>query len=236
MSYCVNCGVELEKTIKKCPLCGTEVNNPRKPVDTKSATPYPQNRGVVEPVDRKETALILSIILAAPSIGCAIMNFLILQKGFWSLYVIGACTVLWTFIVPSLLLKKFKLPNLVYIVFDTLAVIAYTYIFVLQFGNNGWFQHVAIPTIILIAVIFLILLNIYDYYKPPILIVTISLIAAIGIFCIGLEIILNLYLNQRIYIMWSAIVGICCLMIIIPLIAIVRSPKFRNEFRRRMHV
>ena len=28
MSYCVNCGVELEKGAKKCPLCGTEVINP----------------------------------------------------------------------------------------------------------------------------------------------------------------------------------------------------------------
>ena len=28
MSYCVNCGVELEKSIRKCPLCNTPVINP----------------------------------------------------------------------------------------------------------------------------------------------------------------------------------------------------------------
>lgn len=28
MSYCVNCGVELGKGLKKCPLCGTKVINP----------------------------------------------------------------------------------------------------------------------------------------------------------------------------------------------------------------
>ena len=28
MSYCVNCGVELEKSEKACPLCGIEVKNP----------------------------------------------------------------------------------------------------------------------------------------------------------------------------------------------------------------
>ena len=29
MSYCVNCGVELDNTVKQCPLCDTVVINPR---------------------------------------------------------------------------------------------------------------------------------------------------------------------------------------------------------------
>ena len=28
MSYCVNCGVKLAKSLKKCPLCNTVVYNP----------------------------------------------------------------------------------------------------------------------------------------------------------------------------------------------------------------
>lgn len=236
MSYCVNCGVELEKTIKKCPLCGTEVQNPRQKVDTESPTPYPKKKADIEPVDRKETALILTIMLSAPSIGCAVMNFLILRHGFWSLYVIGACVMLWTFIVPALLLNKHKLPNIFFISLDTIVIIAYIYIFVLQFGNKGWFQHVAIPLTVLIAIIFLVLLNVYDYFKPPILVMTIIIITAIGIFCIGAEIILNLYFNNRIYLFWSLIVAVCCFAIIVPLSVIVKYPKFRNEVRRRMHI
>ena len=30
MSYCVNCGVKLAKSEKKCPLCNTPVINPNK--------------------------------------------------------------------------------------------------------------------------------------------------------------------------------------------------------------
>lgn len=236
MSYCVNCGVELDKTIKECPLCGTEVNNPRQPVDTKSPTSYPQNRATLEPVVKKETAIVLSIILAAPSIGCGVMNFLILRHGFWSLYVIGACLMIWTLFVPPLLFKKNKLPNLVYAFFDALTVILYLYIFVLQFGNEGWYQHIAIPIVILIFILVLFLMNIYDYYKPPILFMTINIIGSIGIFCIGTEIILNLYFHQRLYIFWSAIVMVCCLMIIAPLSIIIKHPKLREEVRRRMHI
>ena len=28
MSYCVNCGVKLEETLNKCPLCNTPIINP----------------------------------------------------------------------------------------------------------------------------------------------------------------------------------------------------------------
>ena len=46
MSYCVNCGVELEKSEKKCPLCGVEVINPAQPPEDKEPRqrPYPNRR------------------------------------------------------------------------------------------------------------------------------------------------------------------------------------------------
>ena len=34
MSYCVNCGVKLAKSEKKCPLCNTKVINPNLSNDT----------------------------------------------------------------------------------------------------------------------------------------------------------------------------------------------------------
>ena len=33
MSYCVNCGVELDPSAGICPLCHTPVVNPGRPVD-----------------------------------------------------------------------------------------------------------------------------------------------------------------------------------------------------------
>ena len=53
MSYCVNCGVELDKTCSVCPLCNTRVINPNQPVDTVSPKPYPVNKGYVDSGIRK---------------------------------------------------------------------------------------------------------------------------------------------------------------------------------------
>ena len=44
MSYCVNCGVELDATAERCPLCHTPVQNPRQPVDHDRPRPFPPER------------------------------------------------------------------------------------------------------------------------------------------------------------------------------------------------
>ena len=40
MSYCVNCGVELDATASVCPLCQTPVCNPRCPVNREAPCPF----------------------------------------------------------------------------------------------------------------------------------------------------------------------------------------------------
>jgi len=235
MSYCVNCGVELEKTIKKCPLCGTEVKNPNYPVDTVSPKPYPPNRASLKQVDSRETALLISLILAAPSIACAVMNFFIFGRGTWSLHVIGICGILWTIIVPPLIFRK--MTKLVGIVLDASVILLYIYAFVIQFGDKtGWYKEVAVPIVVLLSVLILILMGIFDYYRPPILINFMSILGAAGIFCMGIEAVVGLHIHNEIRFIWSAVVMICCLLIIIPLGIVVTRPKMREEVRRRLHI
>ena len=51
MSYCVNCGVELEPSLKKCPLCNTPVINPNELQKIGEAvSPYPIKTGQVDVV------------------------------------------------------------------------------------------------------------------------------------------------------------------------------------------
>ena len=41
MSYCVNCGVELDPSAGICPLCHTPVVNPGRPVDEEAPPRFP---------------------------------------------------------------------------------------------------------------------------------------------------------------------------------------------------
>ena len=77
MSYCVNCGVELEPSLKTCPLCNTPVINPKQLEALKVSSPYPKERGQVDVVKRKDLAILTSIVLIATSISCLLLNLFV---------------------------------------------------------------------------------------------------------------------------------------------------------------
>jgi len=52
MSYCVNCGVELDASATKCPLCDTPVYNPKAPEPATQPSPFPKEKGQVEVVEK----------------------------------------------------------------------------------------------------------------------------------------------------------------------------------------
>ena len=89
MSYCVNCGVELEKSLQECPLCHTPVINPVEQNKALPPSPYPTNKGQVEVVKRKDLGILLSVVLSATSITCLLLNLLVFDSSLWSLAVIG---------------------------------------------------------------------------------------------------------------------------------------------------
>ena len=86
MSYCVNCGVELDPSAKTCPLCGTPAWHPEL-----DAPPYfPANSAAVQPASRREAAILLTAMLVSVSLCCGLLNLFLPTDRPWSLYVIGA--------------------------------------------------------------------------------------------------------------------------------------------------
>ena len=69
MSYCVNCGVELDSSLKSCPLCHTPVLHPGELEKANAPSPYPMEKGQVETVKRKDLGILLTVVLLAASIG-----------------------------------------------------------------------------------------------------------------------------------------------------------------------
>ena len=53
MSYCVNCGVELDASANECPLCNTPVVNPKELEKKNVQTPFPKESGQVETVKER---------------------------------------------------------------------------------------------------------------------------------------------------------------------------------------
>ena len=97
MSYCVNCGVELQKSEPRCPLCGTEVINPNEPREEKPARPYPSHvEHLDKTVDRRYIASFISLLLLIPLFTVMLANILVSGKLSWSYYVLGGELVAFT--------------------------------------------------------------------------------------------------------------------------------------------
>ena len=120
MSYCVNCGVELDRDAAACPLCQTPVINPVCPPDPQAIPNFPMERQEVESVDHRELAILLSAMTVCTGVCCGLLNFVLWRGAPWSLFVVGACAVLWVWLVPPLLLRR--APSAVLLLLDLLAV------------------------------------------------------------------------------------------------------------------
>ena len=88
MSYCVNCGVELDETASFCPLCHTPVYNPNQPVNEAAPKPFPTERKEVPPSSKAPIAILISTVLASVAVCCGILNLFLKTQHTWSLYVI----------------------------------------------------------------------------------------------------------------------------------------------------
>ena len=233
MSYCVNCGVELDKTCAVCPLCNTKVCNPAQPVDRESPTPFPSRKGDTAPAGRTDAALLISIVLAVTGCVCGLLNLLVFQGSHWSLYVIGGCLLLWVFFLPV-----FFQPFSPYesILLDGAGIAMYFGIIAWLHPGNGWYRALALPLTALAAVLVLIFALWVRQIHGSILSCSALVLGETALFTVAVELLICRMHQAPAGITWSAIVLTCCVIIDAALITIIRRSRLREEVRRRMHI
>ena len=156
MSYCVNCGVELDESAKKCALCSTAVINPNKKYEVEETpSPFSTEMLIPESVKTRFIAVVISVIMLIPNIVCLLTNAIFFNTGFWSLYVMSTSFLLWLVFVFPFFTKKIR-PYLMWAA-DTLGVIFYVYFFFVM-GNDSvnWFRNAALPIILIVSVLVLV--------------------------------------------------------------------------------
>ena len=230
MSYCVNCGVELDPSAKTCPLCGTPAWHPEL-----DAPPYfPANSAAVQPASRREAAILLTAMLVSVSLCCGLLNLFLPTDRPWSLYVIGAAAMLWLWLVPPLLARGMHL--LLRLLLDVAAVALYVYLISVDLNGRDWYLGLAAPIILWGGAILLLLGLVLRVYRRSALTTMTILIGSIGVFVFGMEFFVDRWLHQLWSPSWSLVVLTICIGMVIPLIIIRRVPALREEARRRFHL
>lgn len=233
MSYCVHCGVELDPSLKKCPLCNTPVLDPNNIPYFEASSPYPAQKGKVEPVRRKDAAIFVSVLLVTISLTCGPLNRLVFSRNLWSLLVIGFCLVIWVICIPFIFYRK--LSPFLAVLLDGLAVSFYLYLISRLTGSADWLFYLGLPITalftLLLELFMLLTIKVSRSFFP----VTLYVFSLIPIFCIGIELLCRNFLESPMRITWSAIVLTVCVIFIIAIVTIILLPRVREEARRRLH-
>ena len=234
MSYCVNCGVELDSTASFCPLCRTPVVNPRQPVDTGSPPPFPTERREGPPAPKAELALLGSPLLAPVAGVGRPPHPVARRRPILAPPFIGAAAMLWVWLVPPLLLRTMHL--YLRLSADVLAVALYVFLISVDLDGSAWYWHLALPIILLLGAA-LLFLGFMMGARPRSTLSRITLvIGTTGVFLSGVELLIDRYFLGRWQPGWSLVVLTVCAALVIPLIVVRRVPALREEVRRRFHL
>lgn len=232
MSYCVNCGVELDATLKKCPLCETIVYHPGK-TEVSSQEAFPEKKGEVEKVSKKEGIIFVSVLLLTIAVTCALLNILVYNRNWWSIPVNGICITLWVFFMAAIFCEKITVYGMIFL--DVIAIGNYLFMISLITSSDRWVIMIALP---ILAVTFgLLELSVFLSKKFPSSLLTGTLYFFITIagVCVTIEATIDNYLREIIRLGWSAIVVTVCAIISVFIILILMMGRLRNSIRRRLH-
>lgn len=233
MSYCVNCGVELDESAKSCALCSTPVMNPNKAETEYVTLPFSSEEHIPKSVKARIVALIVTMILVVPNIVCLLINALFFSSAFWSFYIGATSFLLWVIFVFPFLTKKLH----PYIMWgsDTAAVALYVYIF-FALGNDtiNWYIKAALPIIFANSLLILIYMIWVRKKKRHWVLKTLHVFADIGISALICGSILSVELSVP-YASTIGIITFICFMSIVAFLSYCYSSKtIRKWFSKRL--
>jgi hypothetical protein len=206
MSYCTNCGVELDDDIVSCPLCGFTIGNEIVPKTGEKSEYYPSDIIILHKEETRKHIWELSGIIAFSGIVvCTIVDFVIHKSLSWSLYADTSIVASW--ICLTLILLAFRK---YFLIFPGLLLTILTMLFLFDLFSPpvNWFYGLGLPITmaLFIAVIIIMLLWKVAHFRG-FNILAIAFLVLSG-FCIVSEVIIDKYVSGSVDIRWSAIVAV----------------------------
>jgi len=207
MTFCINCGVELDDGLKICPLCGMDPEN--KGEQEQIPGSIPSDIILLRRKENRRYIWELSGIIAFSGIVVCTILDLLTGKGLnWSLFSDVSITAAWVSL--TIYLFSLKKPNRLAIL-PLFEILAALYFIDLIATGREWFFPVGLPltTAGFIAAVTLIFL--YGEVQLKGLNILASALIALSAFCIVAELIFDKYRNDFVDLQWSLIVAVSIL-------------------------
>ena len=234
MSYCINCGVELEEDVSSCPLCGFPVGKENITEIMDKSEHYPSDIILLHKKETRRHIWELSgIITFSGIVVCTIVDLVIHKNLSWSLY--ADTSILASWICLTLILLAFRK---YFLIVPGLLVSMLTMLFLFNLFSSpvNWFYGIALPVTIalFISVIIISLLWKVAHFRG-FNILAIAFLVLSG-FCIVSEVFIDKYISGEVDIRWSAIVAVSILPIALVLLFVHYRMKKGKRLDSYFHV
>ncbi len=235
MAYCVNCGVELEKSQQHCPLCGVEAVNPKEPYDPTLPRPYSTHIAKIQAqVERRYAALTVTILMALAAAVCVTANVVYEGSFTWSIYVVASLSLLWVLVLFPLLFAG--LHPVAAVMLDICALLLYLYIVNQTSGGADWYSRLAMPQVLFYGIIALIDVlfwrssHIRGWQRYGIAVMS------AGLAMMGLETLLDLFNDMQVRLLWSWFVVIPAFALGLIFFLLEKKREVKDEILKRLRV
>lgn len=228
-TYCVNCGVKLADTEKKCPLCNTVVYHPD--IQQKKEQPlYPVGKMPPSSSGRPFLSGAILILFMIPMIVTFFSDMQFDGKADWFGYVAGGLTLAYlTFFFPM----WFRTPNPVIFVPCDFAACG-LYLFYINLATGGsWFGGFALPIVLGFAAIICTLVVLLRYLRKGRLYVVGGSLVALGGLIWAIELLMGRTFGLS-FVGWSLYPLISLFLIGGLLIYLAMDGEAREKFERKL--
>lgn len=234
MSYCVNCGVELERSLKKCPLCSVPVINPLETEAEEEAPAFPPVRDKLRKKDKEFWVGFFTILYLVPILTCIILNLIYNKQLTWALYVAAGMLMLWFFSTSPFYFTKFDYRKMLSI--DLFGTLSGLLIIQQVSGGNNWFISIALPIAACCFLLSVLLITLTEKEKVLGLGIVSAIAVAAGLLSLVVEICVDIYTMGTVALVWSWFVVASCLSIAALLFLLDRNKSFKQELAKRLHI
>jgi len=234
MSYCTNCGVELDEDLLSCPLCGFVAGEKDKSENNIKSEHFPSDIILLYKKETRRHIWELSGIITLSGIAvCTIVNFVIGKRLTWSLY--ADTSIMATWICLTLILLSFR-KYFIIIPGFLLTILTMLFFFNLFSPPVNWFYGIGLPVTISLFIsvsIMVLLWRVANFKGFNILAFAFFVLSG---FCVVSEIFINIYLFNKVDIRWSAIVAVSLLPIALVLLFVHYRMKRGKRLDSYFHV
>jgi hypothetical protein len=241
MKTCSHCGVELEKNMNFCPLCGEPVMNAnsdkkeyiqvrKRQQEEKLLTTFQK---LTSSQKRKIFRQVSAIILVSGIFVTFIIDFIGNGTITWSKFSVAVCAVL---LINTTLISFLHRKTLLFLLGSFTSTSALLVLFDIFTGTIGWGVKLGIPLLLAAYIIvFILIIIIKAARKQGLNIIAYSFIAS-GMLSLCTEGIISLYIENKLHFEWSVIVMASVLIVAAILLFIHYRLRKGMDLKRFFHI